>query len=135
MPRKSLSVDLSSPTARRRLQPLPKSAIYWLTLAEGHHLGYRKPAAGAGTWWARLYLGEGRYTAPHGLGSADDLAAADGRWVLSYRQALELATDWWRAERRRQESLAAGDETKVVVSRGTSAPGAIIADAVRIVER
>jgi len=32
-------------------------------------------------------------------------------------------------------TLAAGDATKVVVSRGTSAPGAVIADAVRIVER
>lgn len=43
MPRNTPS-DLTSPTARRRLRPLPKSAIYWVTIAEGQHLGYRKAA-------------------------------------------------------------------------------------------
>lgn len=93
------SLDLTSPTARRRLKPLPKSAVYWVTVAEGQHLGYRKTADGPGSWWARLYLGAGRYTPHHHLGSADDLATADGATVLSYRDALTIGADWWRAER------------------------------------
>lgn len=94
--------DLTSPTARRRLRPLPKSAVYWVTIAEGQHLGYRKTAEGPGSWWARLYLGAGKYTPHHHLGSADDLAASDGATVLSYRDAVTLASEWWRQERHRR---------------------------------
>lgn len=99
-------VDLTSPTARRRLRPLPKSAIHWVTVAEGQHLGYRKTLEGPGSWWARLYLGTRSYTSPHHLGSADDLAAADGATVLSYRDALTLAAEWWREERYRRAAGA-----------------------------
>lgn len=99
--------DLTSPTARRRLRPLPKSAIYWVTVAEGQHLGYRKTAEGHGSWWARLYLGAGKYTPHHHLGSADDLAASDGATILSYRDAVTLASEWWRQERHRR-ALGAG---------------------------
>ncbi len=96
------TVDLTSLTARRRLQPLPKSAVYWVTVAEGQHLGYRKIADGPGSWWARLYLGAGRYTPHRHLGSADDLTVTDGAKVLSYRDALTLASEWWREERHRR---------------------------------
>jgi integrase len=94
--------DLTSPTARRRLRPLHKSAAYWVTIAEGQHLGYRKIAESPGSWWARLYLGAGKYTPHHHLGSADDLAASDGSNVLSYRDALTQAAEWWREERFRR---------------------------------
>jgi len=96
--------DLTSPTCRRRLRPLPKSAIHWVTVAEGHHLGYRKTTEGPGSWWARLYLGAGRYSTHHHLGSADDLAASDGATILSYREAVALASVWWREERYRRAS-------------------------------
>jgi len=101
------SWDLTSPTARRRLRPLHKSAAYWVTVAEGQHLGYRKIAEGPGSWWARLYLGARTYTPHHHLGSADDLAAPDGATVLSYRDALTLASEWWREERHRR-AIGAG---------------------------
>ena len=94
--------DLTSPTARRRLQPLHKAEVHWVTIAEGQHLGYRKPAEGPGSWWARLYIGAGRYTPYHRLGSADDLAASDGATVLSYRDAVTQAAEWWREERHRR---------------------------------
>jgi integrase len=100
------SLDLTSPAARRRLRPLPKSAIYWVTVAEGQHLGYRKYADGPGSWWARFYLGARKYSAHHHLGSADDLTAPDGGSVLSYRDALTLAAEWWREERYRRAAGA-----------------------------
>lgn len=104
---KNAPFDLTSPTARRRLKPLPSSAVYWVTVAEGQHLGYRRIPEGPGSWWARLYVGNHRYTPFHHLGSADDLAASDGSTILSYRDAVTQAAEWWRQERHRR-ALGAG---------------------------
>jgi integrase len=89
-------VDLSTPTARRRLKPLKRSLPYWRFVAEGRHLGYRPHLASVrtGTWCARLYVGNQCYTHVT-LGTADDQTPADGESVLNYRQALERAHAWW----------------------------------------
>jgi integrase len=54
------------------------------------HLGYRRIKTGAGSWWARHYLGDQQYET-ESLGIADDLSDADGVAVLDYWQAQEKA--------------------------------------------
>lgn len=107
--------DITSPTARRRLKPLPKSAVYWVTVAEGQHLGYRRIPEGPGSWWTRLYVGNGRYTPFHHLGSADDLGDPDGKTILCYRDALTKAAEWWREERHRR-ALGTGPAPEYTVA-------------------
>jgi hypothetical protein len=79
---------LSSRAARSRLKS--SGQPYYRAIEHGLHLGYRKPLAGAGRWLARHYLGEGRYRL-YKIGVADDLSDADGRVVLSFRQAQVAA--------------------------------------------
>jgi len=83
--------DLSTQTSRRRL---PRDGTKrWTRLANGRGLGYRRSRAAAGTWYVRLYVGGSAYRMTS-LGTADDEVRADGRDVLSYRQALEMAIQW-----------------------------------------
>jgi integrase len=107
MPNAKREVDLSTPTARRRLNPKSNSLPYWRFIAEGRHLGYRphRGTADLGTWCARLYLGGRSYTYTT-LGTADDRAPADGDAVLTYRQALEMAQTWCDHEDRKAKGLA-----------------------------
>lgn len=60
------------------------SAVYWKPLGQGLAVGYRR-----GRWWVRE-RGDGRYR-KRSIGQADDFADADGREVLSYRDACRLA--------------------------------------------
>jgi len=83
--------DLSTQTSRRRL---PRDGTKrWTRLANGRGLGYRRSCAAAGTWYVRVYVGGSAYRMTS-IGTADDEATADGRDVLSYRQALEVAIQW-----------------------------------------
>ena len=60
---------------------------------KGLAVGYRKGAKG-GTWIARHYSAEhGRRF--HSIGTADDIADADGAHVLSFAQAQEAARKWF----------------------------------------
>src|SRR6516225_6661596 len=78
---------LESRTARSRLKP--NGQPYYRGIEPGLHLGYRKPRAGAGRWLARLNV-EGKYSYQP-LGTADDFSDADGRIILSYKQAQDAA--------------------------------------------
>jgi hypothetical protein len=89
MARTVRDANLESRTARGRLDP--STDPYYRALEPGVlHLGYRKPRAGAGKWFARRYGGGGRYSY-HPLGVADDLSDADGRVILNFRQAQAAA--------------------------------------------
>ncbi len=88
MARKVRDKAIDSREARRKLAP--RDMCHWRSLERGLHLGYRRIKNGAGTWWARHYLGKGQYETD-ALGIADDLSDADGIAVLDYWQAQEKA--------------------------------------------
>ena len=79
-----------------RLGCLPeRREPHWRSISEGLAIGYRKGAKG-GTWIARHYTPEiGRRF--NSLGTADDVADADGVHVLNFGQAQEAARAWFGA--------------------------------------
>jgi integrase len=95
MPRKVRDSSLETRTARSRLAVAHKP--YFRLIEPGLHLGYRKLPSGPGTWVARRYSGEGRYsvqnlrTAEGEIVLADDFADADGVRVLDFAQAQRAA--------------------------------------------
>jgi integrase len=80
-------VTLSTRAARQKLAISGKP--YYRTIDHGLHLGYRKGAR-AGKWVVRYYAGEERYHVET-IGTADDVADADGVRILSFSQAQEIA--------------------------------------------
>ena len=89
MARTVRDTSLGSRTARTELKPRGKP--YYRTIEPGLlHLGYRKPRGGAGKWLARVYAGSGAYRL-HKIGVADDLSDADGKVILSFKQAQDAA--------------------------------------------
>jgi len=89
MARTVRNAKLDTRSARARL-PAKKSG-YWVPIARGFALGYRKGAKGS-VWLARLIDSKGRREAM--LGSADDALDADGERILDYAQAQTKARDW-----------------------------------------
>ena len=81
MARTVRDTNLEKPAARTRLAPRGKP--YWRVLESGLHLGYRRTKAGGGSWVARRFIGQRKYS-EHGLGFADDLQEADGSTVLTF---------------------------------------------------
>ena len=77
--------NLRTRTARAQLKA--QHAPHFAPIDRGLALGYRKTGTGPGTWYARRRI-NGRYVS-RALGSADDAGEADGRQVLSYRQAVQ----------------------------------------------
>jgi integrase len=93
MARTLRDAKLDTRNARARLKP--RKEPYWRSLSEGLATGYYKGAKG-GTWIAKHYSAEhGRRFEP--LGTADDVADADGEHVLSFAQAQEKARAWFGA--------------------------------------
>jgi integrase len=90
MARKVRDKALDTREARGKLTPRGKP--YYRTIERGLHLGYRRLKGGAGTWWARHYLGSQDYESEP-LGIADDLSDADGVAILSYWQAQTKARE------------------------------------------
>lgn len=91
MARTIQDAKLDTRAARGRLEK--RREPHWRSISEGMGIGYRKGAKG-GTWIAR------HYTKEHGrrfcsLGTADDIADADGVNVLSFAQAQEKARQWF----------------------------------------
>lgn len=78
---------LETREARARLKA--RGEPYWRQIVPGTFLGLRKGKKAA-TWIARQRQGEG-YVEQR-IGTADDLADADGTVVLSYAQAVAIAT-------------------------------------------
>ncbi len=88
MARPSAEYNTTTKTARKLLKPRPKP--YYRHVGPGKGLGYVRREAGPGSWLVREWSG-GRYTT-RVLGMADDLGRADGLDVLTFEQALRLAT-------------------------------------------
>jgi integrase len=85
--------DAKLDTRAARLRLTKRREPYWRSISQGLAVGYRKGANG-GTWIAR------HYSAEHGrryqsIGTADDVADADGAHVLSFAQAQEAARKWF----------------------------------------
>jgi integrase len=89
MARTVRNAKLDTRSARARL-PAKKSG-YWVPIARGFALGYRRGPKGS-VWLARLIDSEGRCEAA--LGSADDVLDADGERILDYAQAQAKARNW-----------------------------------------
>jgi integrase len=80
---------LDTRSARTKL-PAKKSG-YWVPIARGFALGYRKGAKGS-VWLARLIDAKGRRETA--LGATDDALDADGERILDYAQAQAKARRW-----------------------------------------
>jgi integrase len=106
MARTVRDTNLEKPAARTRLAPRGKP--YWRVLESGLHLGYRRTKTGGGSWVARRFIGQRKYS-EHGLGFADDLQEADGSTVLTFSQAQEKAREWWKAAERADLGIAPAD--------------------------
>jgi integrase len=83
--------DAKLDTRAARLRLKKRREPYWRSISEGLAVGYRRGAKG-GTWIARHYSTERRF---HAVGTADDVADADGTHVLSFAQAQEAARKWF----------------------------------------
>jgi hypothetical protein len=89
MARTVRNAKLDTRSARAKLSA--NKSGYWVPIARGFALGYRKGSKG-GVWLARLIDGKGRCETT--LGSADDALDPDGDRVLDYAQAQARARDW-----------------------------------------
>jgi integrase len=89
MPRTVRDNKLDSRTARAGLRT--SGAPYYRGIDQGLHIGYRKGKSG-GRWVMRWYAGKGGYKVET-LGTADDVADADGVAVLSFSQAQAMARE------------------------------------------
>jgi integrase len=85
--------DAKLDTRAARLRLRKRREPYWRSISQGVAVGYRKGEKG-GTWIARHYNAElgRRYQS---IGTADDIADADGAHVLSFAQAQEAARKWF----------------------------------------
>ena len=79
--------NLDSRDARRKLKASGKP--YWRAIGRGLHVGYRKGKTG-GVWVIRRYLGKQAYQLET-IAEADDFQDANGREVLDFWQAQEVA--------------------------------------------
>ena len=94
MTRSKSSGDLG--TRKDRAELPARKEPYWLVLEQGRALGYAKGAKG-GTWIARYYDPAARpVRAKKALGAADDVSDADGKMVLSWKQAQDAAREWFK---------------------------------------
>ena len=91
MSRTVVEARIQDRTARARLGARNKP--YWRTLSEGAHLGYRRGAR-KGTWVARYFSVERGAYVTSAIAEADDIRDADGRDILSYKQAFDAALRW-----------------------------------------
>jgi integrase len=87
MARRVRDKNLESRAARAKLKPSGKP--YYKVIGSGLHVGYRKGKR-AGKWVVRSYAGASTYKVAT-IGTADDVAHADGATVLDFWQAQEKA--------------------------------------------
>jgi len=98
--------SLETRTARLKLAAR-KKPYFTPTGRKGVHLGYRRTAAGNGTWVLRRYVGGGTYETER-IAEADDFSESDARSVLNYFEAMQRAgAD--RSELQRREALTVKD--------------------------
>jgi integrase len=108
--------DTNLETRSARLRLAPRRKPYWRVLETGLHLGYRRTKEGGGSWVARRFIGEGRYSETK-IGTADDLQDADGVALHSFGQAQEEARKWWRGEQRRALGHAPAENGSLTVAK------------------
>ena len=80
---------LETSAARGKLKPSGKP--YYKSIGEGLHLGYRKGKV-KGKWVVRRYAGHQAYITDT-IGTADDIADADGTTILTFWQAQDRARE------------------------------------------
>jgi integrase len=78
---------IESREARRKLKVSGRP--YWRAIGRGLHVGYRKGKTG-GVWVIRRYLGEQTYQLET-IAEADDVLDANGKEILDFWQAQEVA--------------------------------------------
>lgn len=103
MARTVRNAKLDSRSARAKLAA--RREPYWVVIAKGCALGYRKGGKG-GTWIARYRddVGQQNY---HAIGAADDALDSDGGTVcLTYAEAQRAADDWFKLAARGFEEEA-----------------------------
>jgi integrase len=89
---------LDSRTGRSKLKP--RREPFWMKISKGQHLGYRRIDSQRGTWIARWRpinsstLGKRRYKS---LGEADDILDADGKRILSFKDAQQAAEAFFKS--------------------------------------
>lgn len=96
-----------------RLKLKPKHEPYWRLIYEGLHLGYRKGPRG-GIWLVRM-LHDGRYKKKV-LGKADDVVDADGRDLLTFRQAQDEAKELAAVESDKRHRGESPEDTLTVAA-------------------
>lgn len=96
MARTIRNAKIDTRSARAKL--LNRREPYWTAISAGCAVGYRSGTKG-GTWIARFRGDDGRqyYNA---LGAADDAREADGLTVFDFRQAQEIARQFFSAKAR-----------------------------------
>lgn len=77
-------------TRSARLKLAPRHQPYWVLIAEGLSLGYRRAVNSSGKWQARLYVGEKKYRFK-ALQKADDYEDSNHVTVLTYFEAQDAA--------------------------------------------
>jgi integrase len=89
MAKRVRDTGLESRAARAKLKARGKP--YYKAIGEGLHIGYRKGQV-EGKWVVRRYAGHQSYITDT-IGTADDIAEADGTTVLSFWQAQDKARE------------------------------------------
>jgi integrase len=89
MARRVRDINLESRAGRSKLKPSGKP--YYKSIGEGLHLGYRKGRV-EGRWVVRRYAGNQAYITDT-IGTADDIADADGTRILTFWQAQDKARE------------------------------------------
>ncbi len=90
MPRQTTDQPITTRNARKQLAI--RAEPYWRGLEAGVAIGYRKSAAGGGTWIGRVVV-DGRYR-EGSLGRADDGIEEEGVTFLDYSTAMRQARKW-----------------------------------------
>jgi len=91
--------DFKLAKREQRLRLEVRKKPYWTTINEGEHLGYYRGAR-VGKWLARFRAPGGGAYQEATLAQADDYADADGEVILDFRQAQQLARQWFAAPER-----------------------------------
>ncbi|MCB2013831.1 MAG: site-specific integrase [Sphingobium sp.] len=95
-------VDTRMAKREQRLKLAPRKEPYWMMLNEGEHLGYYRGKRVA-KWVARFRMpGKGVPYQHTTLGEVDDVADADGKIILDFKQAQTVARQWFEDIHRQQ---------------------------------
>jgi integrase len=118
MSRTVIETRLQDRAARGRLEVRHKP--YWRTLTEGAHLGYRRGKR-KGAWLARYFdLASDAYVTGV-LGEADDRCEANGRDILTYKQAFDAALRWIELQTQGGGAPAAASDADMTVAQAVQA--------------